>query len=104
MKSFIAVALALAPEFLERGLEIPIHFSFSHDEEVGCVGVRSLIEILRDMPIKPTMCIVGEPTEMQVVVAHKGKQYLRVHIKGRECHSSPSPNGVNALRTEESHG
>jgi acetylornithine deacetylase len=97
MKSFIAIALALAPEFLERGLETPIHFSFSHDEEVGCIGIASLIDILKDAPVKPAMCIVGEPTEMQVVIAHKGKQYLRAHVDGKECHSSLAPEGVNAV-------
>src|SRR5262245_43022731 len=75
MKGFLAVVLASIPEFVRRGLRIPIHLSFSHDEEVGCVGVRSLIEILKTMPNKPKMCIVGEPTNMKVVIAHKGKYY-----------------------------
>src|SRR5690606_23160212 len=59
MKSFLAIALAMAPEFLERGLKTPIHLVFSYDEEVGCVGVRRLLEVLRDMPIRPAACIVG---------------------------------------------
>jgi acetylornithine deacetylase len=97
MKSFIAVALAFAPEMLARNLETPIHFAFSYDEEIGCVGVRRLIDILKDMPVKPAMCIVGEPTEMQVVIAHKGKQSYRAHVRGLESHSSLAPNAVNAV-------
>ena len=97
MKSFLAIALAMAPEFLERGLKTPIHLVFSYDEEVGCVGVRRLLEVLRDMPIRPAACIVGEPTEMKVVVAHKGKKSVRCRVRGFECHSSLAPRGVNAI-------
>lgn len=97
MKSFLAVALAMAPEFLERGLKTPVHLVFSYDEEVGCVGVRRLLEVLRDMPIRPAACIVGEPTEMKVVVAHKGKKSVRCRVRGFECHSSLAPRGVNAI-------
>ncbi len=97
MKSFLAIALAFAPEFLERGLETPIHLALSYDEEVGCLGVRGLIEAINAMPVKPAMCIVGEPTEMKVVLAHKGKKYLRGRVRGLECHSSLAPEGVNAV-------
>src|SRR5690606_39217132 len=65
--------------------------------EVGCVGVRRLLEVLRDMPIRPAACIVGEPTEMKVVVAHKGKKSVRCRVRGFECHSSLAPRGVNAI-------
>lgn len=97
MKGFLAVALAFAPAFLKRGLDTPIHLVLSHDEEVGCIGVRSLIDILKDMPVRPRACIVGEPTEMRVMVAHKGKRSVRCHVHGRECHSSLAPTGVNAV-------
>ncbi len=97
MKSFLAIALAFAPEFLERGLETPIHLALSYDEEVGCVGVRRLVEAINAMAVKPAMCIVGEPTEMKVVLAHKGKKYLRARVRGLECHSSLAPEGVNAV-------
>ncbi|MCP5367152.1 MAG: acetylornithine deacetylase [Hyphomicrobiales bacterium] len=97
MKSFIAIALAHAPLFAARGLETPLHFALSYDEEVGCIGVRGLIEQLAGFPVKPAMCIVGEPTEMQVVTAHKGKISVRVHVRGLECHSSLAPQGVNAV-------
>jgi acetylornithine deacetylase len=97
MKSFVAVVLAFVPEFLRRGLETPIHLALSHDEEIGCIGVRSLIEVLKGMPIKPKACIVGEPTDMKVIVAHKGKKSVRCRVRGFECHSSLAPTGVNAV-------
>ncbi len=97
MKSFVAVCLAYAPKFLEKGLKTPIHFAFSYDEEVGCIGVRRLIDMLSGMPVTPTMCIVGEPTDMQVVVSHKGKYSYRAHVRGLEAHSSLAPHGVNAV-------
>ena len=62
MKSFIAVALALVPEFLARGLKTPVHLAFTYDEEVGCIGVRGLIAALQQLPVRPSACIVGEPT------------------------------------------
>lgn len=97
MKSFIAACLALAPEFLARDIETPLHFAFSYDEEVGCIGVRGLLERLASREIKPKGCIVGEPTEMKVVRAHKGKLSYRCHVHGREAHSSLIDQGVNAV-------
>ena len=97
MKSFIAIVLAYAPEMLERGLKTPIHFAFSYDEEVGHLGARRLVEIIRDMRVRPAMCIVGEPTGMDVIVAHKGKRKVRVHTRGLEAHSSLAPKAVNAI-------
>jgi acetylornithine deacetylase len=97
MKGFIAIALAHAPEMLERGLKTPIHLAFSYDEEVGHLGARRLVEIIRDMPVRPAMCIVGEPTGMDVIVAHKGKRKMRVHVRGLEAHSSLAPRAVNAI-------
>ncbi len=97
MKAFIAVALAFVPHFLARGLSIPIHLALSYDEEVGCVGVRRLIGMLNGLPVRPLMCVVGEPTGMQVVIAHKGKRSIRAHVRGREAHSSLAPQGVNAV-------
>ena len=97
MKGFVAVTLAFVPEFLRRGLATPIHLALSHDEEVGCIGVRSLIEVLKGMPVRPKACIVGEPTGMKVMVAHKGKKSVRCNVHGFECHSSLAPTGVNAI-------
>ncbi len=97
MKSFIAVALALAPEMLGRGLRTPIHLALSYDEEVGCVGVRRLLAWLQRLPVKPAACIVGEPTGMAVVTGHKGKVSMLCRVKGRQCHSALAPYGVNAV-------
>lgn len=97
MKAFIAIALAYAPEMLKRGLTTPIHLAFSYDEEVGHLGAKRLVEIIREMPVKPAMCIVGEPTGMDVIVAHKGKRKTRVHVRGLEAHSSLAPKAVNAI-------
>jgi acetylornithine deacetylase len=78
-------------------LAVPIHFAFSYDEEIGCVGVRRLLDMLKDMPVKPRLCIVGEPTLMQAVTAHKGKLGYRVTAHGLEAHSSLAPIGANAI-------
>jgi len=97
MKSFIAIALAYVPEMLKRGLETPVHLAFSYDEEVGHLGAKRLIELLKDFPVKPAMCIVGEPTSLGVVIGHKGKKKARVHVRGFEAHSSLTHQGVNTI-------
>ena len=97
MKAFSAVALALVPEFLRRGLKTPIHIALSYDEEIGCLGVRPMIaDIAKTMP-KPKLAIIGEPTEMKVVNAHKGIRAFRTTVTGREAHSSRTDKGVNAV-------
>ncbi len=97
MKSFLGVVLSKVPEMQRRRPSTPIHLIFSYDEEVGCVGVRRLLDMFRHMPIRPRACIIGEPTEMKVIVGHKGKMSLRCHVRGKECHSSLAPQGVNAV-------
>lgn len=97
MKSFCAVALASAPLFLERGLETPIHYGFTFEEEINRVGINAILDGIEDFPVRPAMCIVGEPSEMKVVVAHKGKKSVRCRVRGFECHSSLAPTGVNAI-------
>ena len=97
MKSFVAIALALVPEFLARPLKTPIHLAFSYDEEIGCVGVRSMIAALASRPIRPACCIVGEPTLMKPVIAHKGKISVRCTVRGLESHSALTHLGVNAV-------
>ncbi len=97
MKTFLAVALAFAPRFLEQELATPVHICVSYDEEIGCVGVRGLLDFLSSRPVRPRACIVGEPTEMRVVTAHKGKLSMRCRVLGFECHSSLAPQGVNAV-------
>ena len=97
MKGFIACCLAIAERASKAPLKTPIHFAFSYDEEIGCVGVRRLLDLLKDAPVKPRLCIVGEPTLMQAVTAHKGKLGFRVTAHGLEAHSSLAPIGVNAI-------
>ena len=97
MKSFIAVALAFVPEFLKERPKVPVHFALSYDEEVGCLGVRPMIEgIVRSMP-RPQVVVVGEPSSMKVVNAHKSIQSYRTVVTGLEGHSSATDKGVNAV-------
>jgi acetylornithine deacetylase len=97
MKGFLAVCLAAAPRMAEASLLKPIHLAFSYDEEVGCVGVRSLVEALARAEVKPEACFVGEPTGMGIVIGHKGKRSVRATVRGLTCHSSLAPQGVNAV-------
>lgn len=97
MKSFIAVALSLVPAFRALPLRRPIHLCLSYDEEVGCLGVPSLLRLLgRELPL-PALAIVGEPTGMKVVNAHKGIWAQRTIITGRDGHSSAPDRGANAI-------
>jgi acetylornithine deacetylase len=97
MKGFIATALVMAPQFLASKADAPLHFAFSYDEEVGCIGVRGLIKDLADIGLKTAGCIVGEPTLMQPIIAHKGTHRFRCCITGREAHSSYTTQGVNSI-------
>ena len=97
MKSFSAVALALLPEFLARSLKKPIHLALSYDEEVGCLGVRSLIEDLAANLPRPAMVIIGEPTSMRIVNGHKGISVYETRITGQAAHSSQPHRGGNAI-------
>lgn len=97
MKSFLAVALALLPEFRRQDLKRPIHIAISHDEEIGCLGVPSLIEQMMGARQRPALVIVGEPTSMRVVNAHKGVWAFETHIRGRPAHSSQPQRAANAI-------
>lgn len=97
MKGYIASVLAAVPRFLAQPLRMPVHLAFSYDEEVGCLGVRSLLATLEQRPHKPVACIIGEPTELQPVLGHKGKLAMRCHVQGAACHSAYAPQGVNAI-------
>jgi acetylornithine deacetylase len=97
MKAFSAVILSLIPEFVARPLKTPVHIALSYDEEVGCLGVRPMIaDIVRSVPM-PRLAIIGEPTNMKVVNAHKGIRSFRTTVTGREAHSSQVDRGVNAV-------
>lgn len=97
MKGFIACALAKAADFRARRLKRPIHFAFSYDEETGCLGVGGIVEQLAAAGISPTVCLVGEPTMMRVVNAHKGCAAFITRLKGKEVHSSLTHLGVNTV-------
>jgi acetylornithine deacetylase len=97
MKGFIAACLAQVPAWQAADLKTPVHLFFSHDEEVGCVGVHKLLADLERRPVKPRAVIVGEPTSMRVVNGHKGNLSLRATVTGQSCHSALAPTGVNAL-------
>jgi acetylornithine deacetylase len=96
MKSFIAIALAVLPQFVSR-LNRPLHFALSYDEEVGCIGVGRLIRDLERADVRPAGCVVGEPTLMTPVIAHKGKRSYRCEVRGRAAHSAYAPVAVNAV-------
>lgn len=97
MKGFVAAATSAAMMAAKRDLKTPLHLAFSHDEEVGCIGVRPLVEMLARAPFKPSLCIVGEPTLMAVATGHKGKTAIRATCTGREGHSALAPFALNAL-------
>ncbi len=97
MKGFIAVALAAVPEAKKKALKRPLHLAFSYDEELGMLGARRLARHLAALPVKPATCVVGEPTGMQVVVAHKGKLAMTCEVTGLEAHSALTHKGVNAI-------
>ncbi|MFO1433764.1 MAG: acetylornithine deacetylase [Candidatus Competibacteraceae bacterium] len=97
MKSFCAIALALVPAM--DHLQKPIHLAFSYDEEIGCHGAPSLIRALLENVPRPAAVIVGEPTTMQLVTAHKGITTLRTRVLGHEAHSSQTHRGVSAVMT-----
>jgi DNA-binding GntR family transcriptional regulator len=96
MKSFIALALAAVPHLQKKSLRRPVHFAFSYDEEIGCLGAPDLIRCILEHGYLPMAAIIGEPTNMQVVNSHKGFDLYRVSITGREAHSSLVNRGVSA--------
>ena len=97
MKGYIACVLASVPALVAAPLRMPVHIALSYDEEVGCLGVRSLIEALHLRPVKPLLCVIGEPTELKPVLGHKGKLAMRCEVHGAACHSAYAPSGVNAI-------
>lgn len=97
MKGFIACILAAIPHFLAQPLAQPLHLAISYDEEVGCLGVRTLLDAISHRADKPAICLIGEPTELQPVLGHKGKLGVRCEVQGAACHSAYAPQGVNAI-------
>ena len=97
MKAFYAIALAMLPEFKKAPLKKPIHFALSYDEEIGCFGAHSLAARMASEVPKPKAIIIGEPTMMTVVHAHKGSQSYVTKFTGFEAHSSMTHLGVSAI-------
>ncbi len=97
MKGFIACVLAYVPKLSIANLDRDIHFSFTFDEETACIGAPLLIKELKKRNIKDGICIIGEPTKMKIIDAHKGMNEYTVHFKGLAGHSSQPNKGVNAI-------
>lgn len=97
MKGFVACALAAVLRARALTLKVPVILALSHDEEIGCQGVGSMLDVMAGWPVPPRMCLVGEPTSMQVATGHKGKIALRATCTGREMHSAMAPLALNAL-------
>ncbi|PBP37365.1 acetylornithine deacetylase [Pseudomonas syringae] len=97
MKGFIALAIDAMLNAADMPLMRPLQLALSHDEEIGCVGVRRLLDVLHLAPVRPFLCVVGEPTLMQFAVGHKGKASYRTFCRGQEAHSSLAPRAVNAI-------
>jgi acetylornithine deacetylase len=97
MKGFIGAALSMLPEMLAAKLTQPIHFALSYDEEIGCAGAPYMLADLKARGVQPGGCIVGEPTGMRPVIAHKGINTYRCCVRGHAAHSSLTPKGLNAI-------
>jgi acetylornithine deacetylase len=97
MKGFVAACLAAVPDLRARALARPLHLFISYDEETGCDGAQRLIRDLEESGLKPALCVVGEPSGMKPILAHKGKLNLRVRVRGKPGHSSEPDKGVNAI-------
>lgn len=98
MKGFIASCLAAVPDLQARNYAKPLHLFFSYDEEVGCHGVQRLLRDLKESGLRPDVVLIGEPSGMKPILAHKGKLNLAVKVRGRTGHSSEPAKGVNAVQ------
>ena len=97
MKGFIAACLAMAPRFATQVRDRPLHFAFTYDEEVGCIGAGHLAQTLEARGIRPSMAIIGEPTGMRIIEGHKGCCEYSTRFQGLEGHGSAPDMGVNAV-------
>ncbi len=98
MKSYLAIAAALAPQFQEAARSVPVYVAATWEEETSCEGARRLVEQLESLDIHPAVAFVGEPTSMRAVAAHKSMNSLRAEFRGIAAHSSLLPHGLNAIR------
>ncbi|MEP0940631.1 MAG: M20/M25/M40 family metallo-hydrolase [Rhizobiaceae bacterium] len=97
MKGFIAATVAMAPRFAEQVCDRPLHFAFTYDEETGCIGAGHLVQNLTERSIRPSLAIIGEPTDMRIIEGHKGCYEYSTHFHGLEGHGSTPELGVNAI-------
>lgn len=97
MKGFLACAIITMIKASQRELKRPLHLCISYDEEIGCIGVRGILDQLASTLMSPIMCVIGEPTMMQLALAHKGKTVFRAKCCGEEGHSALAPHYVNAI-------
>jgi len=97
MKGFLAVAIHTMMQATQSPLKLPLHLAISYDEEIGCLGVRGMLDTLAHRPERPALCIIGEPTGMCIATGHKGKRALHARCHGQEAHSALAPNALNAL-------
>jgi acetylornithine deacetylase len=97
MKSFIGAVLATLPHLAGARLREPVHIVLSYDEELGCLGAATMVQRLAGLGVRPTTCIVGEPTGMRVISGHKSINLLELTVHGVAAHSSLTPQGVNAI-------
>jgi acetylornithine deacetylase len=97
MKGFLALSLAVVPELIAAGAKRPVHLALSYDEEIGCLGAPDMIEVIARETPRPALVVVGEPTNMEAVIGHKGISTWRVKVEGKEAHSSQPHLGVSAI-------
>ncbi len=98
MKGFVASCLAAVPHLKAASLHRPVHLFISHDEEVDCSGAHGLVRDMQAGALQPSLCVVGEPSGMKPIIAHKGRLSVRVTARGRSGHSSQPARGVNAIQ------
>ncbi|AJC22753.1 acetylornithine deacetylase [Pandoraea pulmonicola] len=97
MKGFIGTVMSQVPAWLAAPPMAPVHLAFSYDEEIGCLGISPMLAAMARRNIRPQGCVVGEPTRMQAIIAHKGINIYRCSVQGHAAHSSLTPRGVNAI-------
>ena len=97
MKGFIACTLVMAPLFAKQKLKKPIHFSYTYDEETSCLGAPVLLKELKKRNVNYSICIIGEPTDMKAIHAHKGYNEYKTYFTGLAGHASDPVHGVNAI-------
>jgi acetylornithine deacetylase len=102
MKGFLACAIMTMLDASKLTLKRPLHLCISYDEEIGCIGVHGILDQLAATIKPPMLCVIGEPTMMQLALAHKGKTVFRAHCCGEEGHSALAPNFVNAIHVASS--